>query len=148
MTFWTVERIERLKTLFNEGMTDSMIAADIGASRNTVCGKRSRLGLKRGPDNPVTQRKGRPSRARRAGIKIAPAVHIARHRTALGQLEPIGFANLRTVDVVPLGLTLADLPSNGCKYPEGDPPLFCGHTQAAGSCYCAAHDYLCHKTTT
>ncbi len=47
---WTDERIERLKTLWTQGMTASQIADELGGvSRNAVIGKAHRLGLQSRP---------------------------------------------------------------------------------------------------
>ena len=45
---WTVERLERLKSCFEAGLSCREIADDIGVSRNAVIGKLSRLNLTRG----------------------------------------------------------------------------------------------------
>ena len=43
---WTDERIDRLKAMWEKGMTASQIAEDLGGvSRNAVIGKAHRLGL-------------------------------------------------------------------------------------------------------
>jgi GcrA cell cycle regulator len=47
---WTDERIDRLKTMWENGLTASQIAEDLGGvSRNAVIGKAHRLGLKSRP---------------------------------------------------------------------------------------------------
>ncbi len=47
---WTDERIDRLKTMWEKGMTASQIADDLGGvSRNAVIGKAHRLGLQSRP---------------------------------------------------------------------------------------------------
>jgi len=47
---WTEERINRLKTLWGQGMTASQIADELGGvSRNAVIGKAHRLGLESRP---------------------------------------------------------------------------------------------------
>jgi GcrA cell cycle regulator len=47
---WTDERIDRLKTMWENGLTASQIADDLGGvSRNAVIGKAHRLGLKSRP---------------------------------------------------------------------------------------------------
>ena len=56
---WTDERIERLKSLWTQGMTASQIADELGGvSRNAVIGKAHRLGLQSRPS---------PVRANEAG---------------------------------------------------------------------------------
>ena len=55
---WTDERIERLKTLWTQGMTASQIADELGGvSRNAVIGKAHRLGLQSRP-SPVKPNEG------------------------------------------------------------------------------------------
>ena len=47
---WTDERIDRLKTMWENGLTASQIAEELGGvSRNAVIGKAHRLGLKSRP---------------------------------------------------------------------------------------------------
>ena len=47
---WTDERIDRLKTMWEKGLTASQIAEDLsGVSRNAVIGKAHRLGLQSRP---------------------------------------------------------------------------------------------------
>ena len=69
---WTTERVERLKSHFEAGLSCREIAADIGVSRNAVIGKLSRLGLTRG----VFQAEPRPDkrRARRSEVDSPAAV--------------------------------------------------------------------------
>jgi GcrA cell cycle regulator len=55
---WTDERIERLKTMWENGLTASQIADELGGvSRNAVIGKAHRLGLKSRP-SPVKANDG------------------------------------------------------------------------------------------
>ncbi len=55
---WTDERIDRLKTMWESGLTASQIADDLGGvSRNAVIGKAHRLGLKSRP-SPVKANDG------------------------------------------------------------------------------------------
>ena len=58
---WTDERIERLKAMWNEGKTASVIAEELGGvSRNAVIGKAHRLGLESRP-SPVKPGEERPA---------------------------------------------------------------------------------------
>ena len=43
---WNEDRISRLETLFQQGYSFSLIAADIGVSRNAVIGKAHRMNLR------------------------------------------------------------------------------------------------------
>ena len=55
---WTDERIDRLKTMWEKGLTASQIADELGGvSRNAVIGKAHRLGLKSRP-SPVKANDG------------------------------------------------------------------------------------------
>lgn len=57
---WTDERIDRLKTMWESGMTASQIAEDLtGVSRNAVIGKAHRLGLQARP-SPVKEKEAKP----------------------------------------------------------------------------------------
>jgi GcrA cell cycle regulator len=63
---WTDERIERLKSMWEKGMTASQIAEDLGGvSRNAVIGKAHRLGLQARP-SPVKPNDPAPSPAPKA----------------------------------------------------------------------------------
>ena len=64
---WTDERIEQLKTLWQQGRTASQIADEMGGvSRNAVIGKAHRLGLKSRP-SPVKNNDGaKPAEAKKA----------------------------------------------------------------------------------
>ncbi|WP_372426681.1 GcrA family cell cycle regulator [Salinarimonas chemoclinalis] len=64
---WTDERVERLKTLWQEGRSASTIAAELGGvSRNAVIGKVHRLGLSgrgKAPEKAVPPARQRPKPA-------------------------------------------------------------------------------------
>ena len=67
---WTDERIDKLKSLWGQGLTASQIADELGGvSRNAVIGKAHRLGLESRP-SPV---KGNESAAPAAEAPAAPA---------------------------------------------------------------------------
>jgi GcrA cell cycle regulator len=78
---WTDERIERLTTLWTQGMTASQIADELGGvSRNAVIGKAHRLGLQSRPSpvkpNEEEEREAAPAphaRAPEPEAKPAPA---------------------------------------------------------------------------
>src|SRR3712207_3063070 len=79
MMSWTDERVERLKKLWQEGLSASQIAAELGGvTRNAVIGKVHRLGLS-GRGQPTTSIK----RQRRVS---GPAVRRTRQTVMLGNL--------------------------------------------------------------
>jgi GcrA cell cycle regulator len=54
---WTAERVARLKSGVNAGLSCAQIANEIGVSRNAVIGKINRLGLSR-RRSPAAPRRG------------------------------------------------------------------------------------------
>lgn len=78
---WTDERIDRLKTMWENGLTASQIADELGGvSRNAVIGKAHRLGLKSRP-SPVKANDGETKTAA-AKPKAKPAERPAAPRPA------------------------------------------------------------------
>ncbi len=62
---WTDERIDRLKTMWENGLTASQIAEDLGGvSRNAVIGKAHRLGLKSRPSPVKSNDTDKPATAK------------------------------------------------------------------------------------
>ncbi len=75
---WTDERIDRLKSLWEKGLTASQIADELGGvSRNAVIGKAHRLGLKSRP-SPVKAGDGDKKASAKKLIKptIAPKTRV------------------------------------------------------------------------
>ena len=73
---WTDERIDRLKSMWEKGMTASQIADDLGGvSRNAVIGKAHRLGLQARPSpvKPNDVAHVEPAPAKPASVVAAPA---------------------------------------------------------------------------
>jgi GcrA cell cycle regulator len=67
---WTDERIDRLKTMWENGLTASQIADELGGvSRNAVIGKAHRLDLKSRP-SPVKANDGEAKPAAKPKVKI------------------------------------------------------------------------------
>lgn len=152
---WTDERIERLRKLWEEGLSASQIAADLGGiSRNAVIGKIHRLGLSGRVKAPTPQRRGRKQRL------VAKPVYRAPRRTVIGNTvlktiarpEPQAVARTEPepapaaeAEIVPLRepVGLLDLREQHCRWPIGDPAepgfRFCGQPSPIGQPYCAAH---------
>ena len=87
---WTDERIEQLKTLWQNGLTASQIAEEMGGvSRNAVIGKAHRLGLKSRP-SPVKNPDGANSSEAKRPVKndSKPKKDVAaKHRTPADKPE-------------------------------------------------------------
>ena len=68
---WTDERIDRLKTMWEKGLTASQIAEDLGGvSRNAVIGKAHRLGLQSRP-SPVKANETTAATPKAAPARVA-----------------------------------------------------------------------------
>ena len=122
---WTDERVELLRKLWQDGLSASQIAKQLGGvTRNAVIGKVHRLGLsgRATPSKPQRTVFKAPRPARPAAAPSAP------RRIA----EPLSAAPvpLRLVDEAPGLATVLTLGAHMCKWPIGDPALdsftFCG----------------------
>lgn len=118
---WTPERIEKLQSLWEKGLSASQIADELGdgVSRNAVIGKAHRLGLKARPSPVKTEAEPRPAAppAPRKPKSASPAK--------------------------PARVSLLDLNERICKWPHGHPGdddfHFCGKPVQPGFPYCAEH---------
>lgn len=144
---WTDERVELLKKLWQEGLSASQIAAELGGvTRNAVIGKVHRLGLS-GRGQPTTSIK----RQRRA--HTTTTVRRTRQTVTVGNLalkqsvEAVAEQALvpRHDVVVPIArkLSIYQLSERTCKWPVGDPGSedfhFCGHDSLESLPYCEYH---------
>jgi len=139
---WTPERVEQLKSYFEEGLSCRDIAVNIGVSRNAVIGKLSRLNLTRTtPDeHRARRRKSTGPTARNATAKqqllILQAVY-EQHDSA----APIVSAN---------NCSLFELSEQRCRWPINTPGAddfcFCGNTPLGGMPYCSGHSRLAYQT--
>ena len=123
---WTEDRVETLKTLWNEGLSASQIAGRLGGvTRNAVIGKVHRLGLS-----------GRAAPAKPKAVQPKAEAPPVRERVV--QMDPATFAGS--------GPTVSSIGANECKWPIGDPATedfhFCGQGAAGGKPYCAYHSQL------
>jgi len=113
---WTEERLEKLKQLWDKGLSISSIGEELGVTRNAIAGKAHRLGLKK-----------RQS-------PIAPKKAVAREEPALEEITDL-----------PLRLALRKLnwSRSKCAWPSGDPKhtdfSFCGKAVTSGKPYCEDH---------
>ena len=141
--FWTIERVDQLKSLHAKGYSNSVIGGMMGCSRNAAIGKLHRLGL----TWPNHQKRIKEPKPPRPPVERKP-IHRIRHMggglrvisTMTGDLfEP------RCVELAPRYLTFMELGPHDCRYIAGDDFLFCGHLQMAGSSYCLKHHTLCYR---
>ena len=146
---WTDARIEQLRTSWEEGLTASQIADQLGegVSRNAVIGKAHRLGLKARP-SPV-KGGGEAMVAEVVAESVAvPGVQAAAVETpTTTPAAPGPAATIRKprphAPAKPARTTLLDLSEKVCKWPIGHPGEtdfhFCGKPSNAGFPYCNEH---------
>ena len=143
---WTNETVERLKTLWAEGQSASVIACRIGGkTRNAVIGKVHRLGLPGRATCARTHTPGRRTQTLRARSRkdrhpaIKARAKPQRGSTALPELTP----------APPYAVTAATLTGVTCRWPIGDPFdagfHFCGRAAGEHVPYCPHHMAIAHR---
>ena len=151
---WTDERVELLKKLWNDGLSASQIANELGqVTRNAVIGKVHRLGLSgraKSPSSAAPQ----PRKARPAQHMMRVTRPVSRGNTALAQAfeVEVEVAPLPAIDnVVPMGerCTIMELKEYSCRWPIGEPGKddfrYCGARSSTGLPYCAYHSRIAYQ---
>jgi GcrA cell cycle regulator len=142
---WTDERVERLKSHFEAGLSCRQIADNIGVSRNAVIGKLSRLNLTREktgearrPARKAAAKGQRPGTGPRLRGQMLLALYAEPQPAA--DDEPIHNGHCCSV------LELSDA---RCRWPISTPGAddfcFCGNTPVEGLPYCAGHTRLAYR---
>jgi GcrA cell cycle regulator len=139
---WTDERVILLKNLWQDGLSASQIAKQLGGvTRNAVIGKVHRLNL---------SGRATPSAPHRTVYK---APRPPRPVSAIPQriAEPVAApqqAAYRCIDEEPGTATVISLGAHMCKWPIGDPALdtftFCGRRTGDGP-YCEQHAQVAYQ---
>src|ERR1700739_4081336 len=75
---WDAKDVALLKELWTLGQSAAQIACRLGCSRNAVCGRLTRLGLKRGHKPPTAKPKIRPAPKRKPALLAACARPVAK----------------------------------------------------------------------
>lgn len=147
---WTEERVNRLKQLWQEGLSASQIAGRLGqgCTRNAVIGKVNRLKLSgrrlytRRNDPPPIARQRRPKQprankpVRNDRVTIRPEPAAVPLRFTAGVWDPLPGST---------PLPLAELPAGACKWSVGNPlapaseTRFCACPAHEGGPYCPEH---------
>ncbi len=158
---WTDERVELLKKLWNDGLSASQIAAEIGnITRNAVIGKVHRLGLS-GRARPQSSAAPRPRKApttRPQGAGTSGQGLHTRGATALAALpqrQAEAAPEARPIEnpdvVVPFSerVTIMELKESMCRWPLGDPTTpefrYCGAKSEVGTPYCLYHCRIAYQ---
>lgn len=155
---WTDERVDLLRRLWEEGLSASQVASQLGGvSRNAVIGKVHRLGLsgrtKSGAD--VDARR-KPELDAEVAVSVveAPTISeppaIVSHRPAPNfPLVPPPAAPEPVALAVSERVTIMDLRESMCRWPMGDPTSpdfrFCGGRAITGLPYCTHHAQIAYQ---
>ena len=146
---WTDERVETLKKLWQDGLSASQIAKQLGGvTRNAVIGKVHRLGL---------SGRATPSKPARPVFKAArPQRPVAQPAAPRRIVEPVAVTTasapaslpVRVLDEAPGSATVLTLGAHMCKWPIGDPATdgftFCGRRASDGP-YCMEHAQVAYQ---
>lgn len=135
---WTPERVEQLTTLYSAGELsyDGLAKAIFSdpEARDAIAGKLWRLGLSKGKSKEATSKRRREHAGRRGnGQRRNPS---AAPRTRNVPPSPI------TQDQIDKGMTLTNLPDNGCRRPlagEGLDTIYCGEPAKGSFCEACKH---------
>lgn len=157
---WTDERVELLKKLWNDGLSASQIAAELGGvTRNAVIGKVHRLGLSGRTKAPVsasprtrkpartTPSAPRPQAQFRGNAALKPQARPDLEVDIAPDVEPLPELD----NVVAMGerCTIMDLKEYSCRWPVGDPGTaefrYCGARSDSGKPYCAYHARIAYQ---
>lgn len=145
---WTDERVELLKKLWQDGLSASQIAKQLGGvTRNAVIGKVHRLGLsgRAAPSKPARTVFKAPRPARPAAAAPSAPRRIAE---PVAQTSPQPPTPVRYIDEAPGMATVLTLGAHMCKWPIGDPSLdsftFCGRRSSDGP-YCQEHGQVAYQ---
>ncbi len=138
---WTTRKIDKLKKLWDKGLSTSEIGKKLGVSKNAVVGKAHRIGLKsrvspiKTAKNVVKETIEKVVRSSKVDdidldeeeIKVMPVVHKA--RSSASKDLP--------------GVAINDIKPGMCRWPSGDPRgddfRFCGEPSHKGKPYCLHH---------
>ena len=144
---WTDDRVESLKKLWQDGLSASQIAKQLGGvTRNAVIGKVHRLGLsgRATPSKPSRPVFKAPRPARAVTAPSAPR-RIAEPLNAHGPTPPV----VRYVEEAPGTATVLTLGAHMCKWPIGDPSTdgftFCGRRNSGEGPYCVEHARVAYQ---
>jgi GcrA cell cycle regulator len=170
---WTAEEMARLATLWNDGLPITAIAKALGRSKNSIVGKKHRLGLPiRDPAMGVLARLGREkAKQARAGLGAAHHAEVTAQSRAEAERRLAERAAAKAeaeerrrqaaeaeAEEAAEALRLRDAGAarrhgDGCRYIFGHPRAataaepwhFCGTPRRSGSPYCEAHHRICYR---
>ncbi len=153
---WTDERVELLRKLWNEGLSASRVAAEIGGgiSRNAVIGKIHRLGLSQRAKAPPAPRARLAKPARHSAPTRAHMPNMMGNVALAFQPRALAAPQSRlqeeVVALISEPVTLVELREAMCRWPMGDPTTsefrFCGaKTPIGAGPYCCYHARIAYQ---
>jgi GcrA cell cycle regulator len=153
---WSDERVELLRKLWQDGLSASRIAAELGGvTRNAVIGKVHRLGLSGRAKTPRAAgprpRKARPSLPPRPVARMLGNTALKMEAEALARPRPVRApAPVEELFIPPdERATILSLTERSCKWPIGDPSgddfYFCGRQSLTGVPYCEHHARIAYQ---
>jgi len=141
---WNDERISMLTRLWQEGLSASQVARQLGSvSRSAVIGKIHRLGIA-GRDLPTLPRNlgGRPQKTVRAASATPRRPSEVR---APREPRPTPYVVFEAGATA----TLITLSEHGCRWPIGEPEEagfgFCGRLRVGRGSYCQGHSPMASR---
>jgi GcrA cell cycle regulator len=144
---WTEDRVEMLAKLWEEGLSASAIAAQIGGvTRNAVIGKVHRLGLA-GRIKPAAT--AIPPKTKKDGAGM-----VSGNLALKTEEQPQAQESVMTLypdNVIPMAqrVNLMGLKESTCRFPVGDPTskdfYFCGGRSDINTPYCAFHSRITYQ---
>lgn len=137
---WTNSEDTILKEKWLEGVRCSLIAAELGRSKNSIIGRAGRLGLpprQAGWPRIDTNKKNKPTTDRRHPVEKRRMIHLMELEAA-PEIAPV--APVAPID----GTPLLELSESQCRWPVNTPAkdevyLFCKARKVGGLSYCACH---------
>ena len=132
---WTSESVEKLRQLWEQGLTANEIAKKLGVTKNAIVGKVHRLCLTARP-SPI---KTKDQAEEDGGAELPLLTEAVENNTACAMT-----ASPETQDKPQqTNVKLVDLDSHTCRWPIGDPRdddfCFCGKKVRSGQTYCDEH---------
>lgn len=154
MAGWSQDQETKLKKLYFQGYSCSMIAMRLGCgfTRNAVIGKVHRLGLPRRGNDSVGQRRVqgavRPKRKKHTFSANRPHTPKSTKRIEPSQKELDELQDIQSRQVNDVArVTFAELQDHHCKFPIGESPNvgYCGQDPVPGLPYCRHHALRCYQ---
>lgn len=154
---WSDERVDLLRRLWEEGLSASQIATQLGGvTRNAVIGKVHRLGLsgrvKSTDAASATQRKAAREIEADVDLQIAPVADVVVTVEVMPPAPPERAVPV-AAEAPPLAVsrrvTIMDLRESMCRWPLGDPTSpdfhYCGDRAITGLPYCTHHAQIAYQ---